>query len=215
MNPNPVTDIAGFLTRPGWMTAAFWFLLIASLAIANYVVVTIPWQRRFSHVAQGTVRLLVGAMWWQQSLWTLPPYYTDHPEQPFGETGLAYWMMLMGKHAAIPLQADFVNNIVLPHFYLFAPVVYGLEVLTAASLMLGLFVRLFAVVGALQILILWLGLYSAPGEWPGTYFFPFLLMLVFALQQFGRSLGIDAILAVRRPARFTTGIGRRLFDAVT
>ncbi|HEY8871713.1 MAG TPA: hypothetical protein VIM52_01690, partial [Stellaceae bacterium] len=53
MNPNPVTDIAGFLTRPGWMTAAFWFLLIASLAIANYVVVTIPWQRRFSHVAQG------------------------------------------------------------------------------------------------------------------------------------------------------------------
>jgi uncharacterized membrane protein YphA (DoxX/SURF4 family) len=161
------------------------------------------------------VRLLVGAMWWQQSLWTLPPYYTDHPEQPFGETGLAYWMMLMGKHAAIPLQADFVNNIVLPHFYLFAPVVYGLEVLTAASLMLGLFVRLFAVVGALQILILWLGLYSAPGEWPGTYFFPFLLMLVFALQQFGRSLGIDAILAARRPARFTTGIGRRLFDAVT
>jgi thiosulfate dehydrogenase [quinone] large subunit len=215
VNPNPVTDIAGFLTRPGWMTAAFWFLLIASLASANYVVVTIPWQRRFSHVAQGTVRLLVGVMWWQQSLWKLPPYYTDHPEQPFGETGLAYWMTLMGKHAAIPLQADFVNNVVLPNFYLFAPVVYGLEVLTAASLMLGLFVRLFAVVGALQVLILWLGLYSAPGEWPWTCFFPFLLMLVFALQQFGRSLGIDAILAARRPARFTTGIGRRLFDAVT
>jgi uncharacterized membrane protein YphA (DoxX/SURF4 family) len=215
VNPNPVTDIAGFLTRPGWMTAAFWFLLIASLAIANYVVITIPWQRRFSHVAQGTVRLLVGAMWWQQSLWKLPPYYTDHPEQPFGETGLAYWMTLMGKHAAIPLQADFVNQIVLPHFYLFAPVVYALEVLTAVSLMLGLFVRLFAVVGALLILNLWLGLYSAPGEWPWTCFFLFLLMLVFALQQFGRSLGIDAILATRRPARFTTGIGRRLFDAVT
>ena len=215
MNPNPVTDIAGFLTQPGWMTVLFWFLLIASLAIANYVVITIPWQRRFSHVAQGTVRLLVGAMWWQQSLWKLPPYYTDHPEQPFGETGLAYWMMLMGQHAAIPLQADFVNNIVLPHFYLFAPVVYALEVLTAASLMLGLFARLFAVVGALQILNLWLGLYSAPGEWKWTCFFLFLLMLVFALQQFGRSLGIDAILAARRPARFTTGIGRRLFDAVT
>jgi uncharacterized membrane protein YphA (DoxX/SURF4 family) len=203
VNPNPVTDIAGFLTRPGWMTAAFWFLLIASLVIANYVVITIPWQRRFSHVAQGTVRLLVGAMWWQQSLWKLPPYYTDHPEQPFGETGLAYWMILMGQHAAIPLQADFVNQIVLPHFYLFAPVVYALEVLTAVSLMLGLFVRLFAVVGALQILNLW------------TCFFLFLLMLVFALQQFGRSLGIDAILATRRPARFSTGIGRRLFDAVT
>jgi hypothetical protein len=54
-------------------------------------------------------------MWWQQSLWKLPPYYTDQPQEPFGTTGLAYWMGLMGKHAAIPLQADFVNNIVLPH----------------------------------------------------------------------------------------------------
>src|SRR5438876_712735 len=49
-----------------------------------------------------------------------------------------------------------------------APVVYGLEVLTAVSLMLGIFVRLGGVIGALQILNLWLGLYSAPGEWPWT-----------------------------------------------
>ena len=64
-------------------------------------------------------------MWWQQTLWKLPPFYTDHPNQPFGETGLAYWMGVMGKSAAIPLQADFVNNIVLPHFYVFAPIVYA------------------------------------------------------------------------------------------
>jgi uncharacterized membrane protein YphA (DoxX/SURF4 family) len=215
MNPNPVTDIVGFMTQPGWMIALFWLLLIASLVIANYVLATIPWQRRFSHVAQWVVRVLVGAMWWQQSLWKLPPFYTDHPEQPFGETGLAYWMTLMGKHAAIPLQADFVNQIVLPHFYLFAPVVFGLEVLTAVSLMLGAFVRLFAVVGALQVLNLWLGLYSAPGEWPWTYFFLFLLMLMLAVDQAGRSLGIDAILATRLPAGLSTGARRRLFDAIT
>jgi uncharacterized membrane protein YphA (DoxX/SURF4 family) len=77
-------------------------------------------------------------------------------------------MKLMGQHAAIPVQADFVNNVVLPHFYWFSPAVYGLEVLTAVSLMLGAFVRLFGIVGALQILNLWLGLYSAPGEWPWT-----------------------------------------------
>jgi len=80
-------------------------------------------------------------MWWQQTLRKLPPIYTDHPEQPFGDTGLAYWMTVMGKSAAIPLQADIVNNIILPHFYLFAPLVYGLEALTAASLLLGVFVR--------------------------------------------------------------------------
>jgi uncharacterized membrane protein YphA (DoxX/SURF4 family) len=126
----------------------------------------------------------------------LPPHYTDHPDQPL-TTGLYYWMTVMGKSAAIPLQADFVNNIVLPHFYLFAPIVYAAEVLTAVSLILGCFVRLFGIIGALQILNLWLGLYSAPGEWPWTYFFLLVVMLIFALHRYGRSLGLDAIMVAR------------------
>jgi uncharacterized membrane protein YphA (DoxX/SURF4 family) len=158
---------------------------------------------------------VIGAFWWQQSLWKLPPLYTDHPEAPFGETGLAYWMGLMGKHAAIPLQADFVNNIVLPHFYLFAPIVYALEVLTGVSLMLGVLVRLFALIGALQILNLWLGLYSAPGEWPWTYFFLILLQLMFAVHCYGRSLGVDAILTAGRGSRRETGLIRRLLAAAS
>jgi uncharacterized membrane protein YphA (DoxX/SURF4 family) len=121
----------------------------------------------------------------------------------------------MGKHAAIPLQADFVNNIVLPHFYLFAPIVYAAEVLTAASLMLGVFVRLFAIIGALQILNLWLGLYSAPGEWPWTYFFLLLLQLLFAVHAYGRSLGVDAMLVAGRGSRSDAGIIRRLMAAAT
>jgi uncharacterized membrane protein YphA (DoxX/SURF4 family) len=124
-------------------------------------------------------------------------------------------MKLLGQHAAIPLQADFVNHIVLPHFYLFAPIVYAAEVLTGVSLMLGALVRLFAIIGALQVLNLWLGLYSAPGEWPWTYFFLLVLQLMFALHRYGRSLGIDAILAARPPARLETGLGRRLLDAIT
>jgi hypothetical protein len=107
----------------------------------------------------------------------------------------------MGKHAAISLQADFVNNIVLPHFYLFAPVVYSLEVLTA--LMLGVFVRLWGVI--LQIANLWLGLYSPPGEWPWTYFFLLLLMLIFALYHYGRSLGVDALIVGHSRAPRTLG----------
>jgi uncharacterized membrane protein YphA (DoxX/SURF4 family) len=197
MNPDPFSDTIAFLLQPGWTTAIFWSLMLASIAIAVYVFRTIPGQRSIEHVGNWAFRVLIGAMWWQQSLWKLPPYYTDQPQEPFGTTGLAYWMGLMGKHAAIPLQADFVNNIVIPHFYLFAPIVYGLEVLTAASLILGCFVRLGGVIGALQIANLWLGLYSAPGEWPWTYFFLLLLMASFALHHYGRSLGIDAIITAR------------------
>ena len=75
--------------------------------------------------------------------------------------------------------------------------------LCAVSLILGIFVRLGGVIGALQILNLWLGLYSAPNEWPWTYFFLLLLMLNFALHHYGRSLGLDAILVSRLGERKT------------
>jgi uncharacterized membrane protein YphA (DoxX/SURF4 family) len=211
MNPDPISDVVAFLRQPGWTTVVFWLLALASVAIAVYAFSTIPSQRRTTYVCDWVFRFLIGCMWWQQTLWKLPPYYTDHPEQPFGETGLAYWMGVMGKSAAIPAQADFVNNIVLPNFYLFAPIVYGLEVLTAVSLLLGLFVRLWGVIGALQILNLWLGLYRAPGEWPWTYFFLLLLMLIFALHRYGRGLGLDAIILGRSQTR---GILGRLWLAI-
>ena len=101
----------------------------------------------------------------------------------------------------------------LPHFYLFAPVVYSLEVLTAMSLMLGIFVRFWGVIGALQILNLWLGLYNAAGEWPWTYFFLLVLQLIFAVHRYGRSLGLDAVIVARSGARHT--LASTLFAEVT
>ena len=213
MNPNPLSDVLAFLTQPAWTTAVFWLLILASIAIAAYAFATFPEQRHGRHLCRWLFRFLIGAMWWQQTLWKLPPFYTDHPEEPFGATGLAYWMTQMGKSAAIPLQADFVNHVVLPNFYWFAPAVYSLEVLTAVSLMLGAFVRLWGLIGALQILNLWLGLYSAAGEWPWTYFFLLLLQLIFAVDQYGRSLGIDAVITARRAA--ARGWRALLLDAVT
>jgi uncharacterized membrane protein YphA (DoxX/SURF4 family) len=214
MNPNPLHDAVTFLTKPGLLSLVFLTLLIISIGLALYDFATMRDQRDPGHIGRWMFRLLVGVMWWQQSLWKMPPFYTDQPNEPFGTTGLAYWMGLMGKHAAIPLQADIVNQIILPHFYLFAPMVYGLEVLTAVSLILGVFVRLFGYIGALQILNLWLGLYGAPGEWPWTYFFLLLLMLIFAIGRYGQSLGIDAIIAFRLRFRASPGVFRRLLDAI-
>jgi len=196
MKPNPLSDVLHFLLTPAWTTGVFWLLILGSIGIAIYAWSRIEGQRSLHHLGNWIFRLLVGSMWWEQTLWKLPPYYTDHPEDPTN-TGLYYWMTEMGRSASIPLQADFVNNIVLPHFYLFAPAVYALEVLTAAALILGIFVRFWGVIGALQILNLWLGLYNAQGEWPWTYFFLLLLQLIFALHQYGRSLGLDAIIVER------------------
>ena len=196
MKPNPVSDVLHFLFTASWTTGVYWLLILGSIVIAIYAWATIEGQRSPRRLADWILRFLIGSMWWQQTLWKLPPYYTDHPEDPTN-TGLYYWMTELGKSASVPLQADFVNNIVLPHFYLFAPAVYCLEVLTAVSLILGIFVRFWGVIGALQILNLWLGLYNASGEWPWTYFFLLVLQLIFALHQYGRSLGVDAIIVDR------------------
>lgn len=204
MNTNPLSDVAHFLTQTAWTTGVYWLLVLGSVGIAAYAFATIEGQRSVRRAGDWLFRFLIGSMWWQQTLWKLPPYYTDHPDHPT-TTGLYYWVTEMGRSASIPLQADFVNRIVLPHFYFFAPIVYSLEVLTAVSLIFGVFVRLWGIIGALQILNLWLGLYNAQGEWPWTYFFLLVLQLIFALHQYGRSLGIDAIIVDRYRRKSSRG----------
>jgi len=209
MKPNPLFDALHFLVQPAWTTAVYWLLLLGSIAIAIYARRSIPSQRSWSHVGDWLCRFFIGTMWWQQTLWKLPPLYTDNPSDPLN-SGLHYWMTREGQSAAIQLQADFVNHIVLPHFYFFAPIVYPLEVLTAVSLILGLFVRLWGLIGALQALNLWLGLYNAEGEWPWTYFFLLVLMVIFTLHRYGRSLGLDAIIRERAASGRVSSAGARL-----
>ena len=213
MPENPVSDLIAFLTDPNWPTPVFWLLAIASVLIAVIVWRRRPEQRDFSHLAQWSFRFVMGGFWWQQTLWKLPPSFAQDPSNPL-TTGLAYWMSQIGKYAAIPLQGYVFGNIVLPHFYVFAPIVYAAEVLVAVSLMLGLFTRLFAAFGALQILNLWLGLYNAPGEWPWTYFFLLVLQLMFAVHCYGRALGIDALLTTTAPGAGRQG-GSRLLRAAS
>ncbi len=85
--------------------------------------------------------------------------------------------------------------------------------LTGVSLMLGVFIGFFTVFGALQILNLWLGPYNAPGEWPWTYFFLLVLQLMFPVHCYGRSLGVDAMLASGQGSRSDRKLIRRFITA--
>jgi uncharacterized membrane protein YphA (DoxX/SURF4 family) len=190
---NPFADTLGFLFKSGWLTAAFWLLLAGSAAVAIVNLYRDPEQRTTQHLWTWIARLFIGALWWQQSLWKLPPTYTDNPDGISG--GLHHWVGEMAKYAAFGWQSALVKDVLQPNFYLFAPQVYGAEVMIAASLMLGLFTRAGGVLGALMAINLWLGLYRAPYEWPWTYFFLVLLQTTFVVLHAGRSLGIDAIIA--------------------
>ena len=192
MRVNPFWDVLQFLFEAKWTTAVFWALLVTSVAIAAVAFRRDRGQRTPGQLWIFVARLIIGAMWWQQSLWKLPPTYTDRAD---GTGGLRYWVGEMASHAAFALQRDFAREVVLKHFSLFAPQVYLGEVAIAISLMLGLFTRLGAAMGALMAVNLWLGLYRAPYEWPWTYFFLVVLNFTFAVFPAGRSLGLDALLA--------------------
>jgi uncharacterized membrane protein YphA (DoxX/SURF4 family) len=150
-------------------------------------------------------------MWWQQSLWKLPPTYTDRPD---GTGGLHYWIGEMAHWAAFGFQKNLVERVIQPHFYFFAPQVYGTEVLITLSLMLGFFSRIGGLLGTLMAANLWLGLYRAPYEWPWTYFFLMAIQITFLVYGPGYSLGLDALRSSYRTESPHTGSTRREIRSV-
>jgi uncharacterized membrane protein YphA (DoxX/SURF4 family) len=184
MRPNPLHDAAQFLTQPAWYTAVFWLLLATSVVIAVLAWRRDPTQRTPRSLGIWGLRVLMGAMWWQQTLWKIPPDFA----------GLRYWIGQEAEHAAIVLQGDLVSSIVLPNLWLFGPLIYLIELAIGVSLLLGLFSRAGALLGLLMGLNLWLGLYSAPNEWPWTYMFLVMIQAWFAIDPPGRALGADVLL---------------------
>ncbi len=190
MPPDPVHDAIVFLTKGDYLAAgnrlfivAYWVLLAVAVVGALAAWRRDRGQRGTRALGLLALRVLTGTMWWEQSLWKIPPH--------FG--GLVYWMKEEVAHAAVPLQATLVRVVVLPNIGLFGPLVYAIEALIGASLIIGLFTRLGAILGILMALNLWLGLYSAPGEWPWTYFFLITIMGLYCIDPPGRVLGWDAL----------------------
>ncbi|HLY87837.1 MAG TPA: DoxX family protein [Acetobacteraceae bacterium] len=196
MRPNPLNDTVHFLIQPAWFTPVFWVLLAASIVVALLVWARDPMQRAPRDVGLWVLRVLIGSMWWQQSLWKIPPNFD----------GLKYWMGQEAEHAAIVLQGNLVRDVVLPNLSLFGPLVYLIEVAIGVSLLLGVFSRAGAALGLLMGLNLWLGLYSAPGEWPWTYMFLSVIQALFVLDPPGRVLGVDALLRRRTAGRVPAGL---------
>ena len=186
MRQNPLGDALAFLVATDKLlfTVVFWLLLLGSAAIAALAWRADSGQRSVQHVGYGLLRVIIGIMWWQQSLWKIPPHY---------DWGLIHWMEEMVEHASTQLQSVLVRDLVLPNIAVFGPLVYAIEVAIAVSLILGVVTRLGAALGALMAINLWLGLYNAPGEWPWTYMFLVVLQLIFLINPPGRSLGVDAL----------------------
>ena len=179
MRPNPLQDAATFLSNPSVVTVIFWVLLLGSCAAAAFAWRESPEQRTLGHLGMWLLRLVMGTMWWQQSLWKIPPNYD----------GLIYWMKQLAEHAAIP-SAGAVGAGFCPaeHHPVRAARLRHRSVYRPVSLMLGLAdSRVGAGTWLLAMALnLWLGLYSAPVEWPWTYGFLVIIQCIFVLEPPGR-----------------------------
>jgi hypothetical protein len=211
MRPNPIADALEFLTGSA-LFYVFILLVAASLIIAAVNLARDPGQRTPRDISIFVLRFFIGCMWWQGSLWKLPPTYTDRPD---GSGGLRYWVDRMVDGAAFQLQSDFVHDIVQPHFLLFAPIVYATEVFIAISLITGTAVRLSGLIGAAMAINLWLGLYHVRGEWPWTYVFLIVIQLLFVIIRAGRSLGGDALIARSLEGARRDNLRSRILSLIT
>jgi len=212
---NPFTDFWEFLIgatddqlKLGSWRYLFVLLFLALIAASIYFAIRNwredPIQRSGRHLGIWAVRVLLGGMWFQAMLWKLP--------LPASE-GLRYWTEQETTRAAFEFHREFVSNVLLPNLHLFGPVVFLAELTFAVSFILGLGVRLAAVLGILFVLQLWLGIYlpGDPAEWPWSYVFLMMVMFFFILDAAGRSLGMDAWLRRNVPAvRDGTGLLGRL-----
>ena len=83
----------------------FWLLLLASVAIAVMAWRRDPAQRTPRSLGIWGLRVLMGAMWWQQTLWKIPPNFD----------GLKFWMQQEADHAAIAAAGRPGARVVLPN----------------------------------------------------------------------------------------------------
>lgn len=199
MKINPIADVWDFLVHGGAVGLVFWLLLVLSVGLAGLNLRRHSDQRTWANGWNWFVRIAIGGLWWQQSLWKMPPTYGVAAD---GTGGLQYWMEQMVQFSCVPLQARMVENVMLPHFSLFAPQIYMGEVLIAALLMLGLFGRVAALLGAAMSLNLWLGLYRSPSEWIWAYFFMIVIHITFLALRPGLSWGADSLLRDRNLGAF-------------
>jgi hypothetical protein len=202
--PSPFSDFWDFLignTDDHNALGSWKYLFVVLFFALVFTSVVVAWRNWQEDLSQRTgrnlaiwfVRVLVGGMWFQGMLWKLPLPVSG---------GLKYWLEQMGNRAAFAFHRDLVTEFYLPYLHILNPIVFLAELTFAVSLILGFGVRLISSLAIIFVLHLWLGIYQpgSPAEWPWSYVFLAIVMLMFAIDAAGRSLGLDAWLRRNVPA---------------
>jgi thiosulfate dehydrogenase (quinone) large subunit len=129
-------------------------------------------------------RLLCGLLWLQNVGWKAPPNFAG--VENFVTEGI--------EHPVLPPFTWVLENVIEPNVGLFGWGVLLLEATLAATLLLGLATRLFALVGAVQALTIGLTVAYVPNEWGWSYWMMVAAHLLLFACAAGRHFGLDGVL---------------------
>jgi len=137
----------------------------------------------------GLCRLAFGLMWLYGASWKMPPSFGQG-----ADTGLWYWIQQQIQYPTFPWYRSFLENVVVPHFYLSGWLVFLLEFSVGFFLLIGLFTRIASAVGLLMSLNLLIGLAASPCGMSLTYVLMALFHVLFITTGAGLNWGIDQLL---------------------
>ena len=158
----------------------------------------LPSTRRDRALAVG--RIALGAYWLWEQHWKLPPEFGIHDAR-----GLMYSFQSSIDHPTLGLYKTFLQDLVVPNFYLFGWLVFVSETMIGLSLTLGVFTRVGGLLGTLQSINL-LVAQGATEEGPWLYLSLIAANLAIVFAPSNRQLSLDRRLAPKLRAS-TTGSG--------
>jgi uncharacterized membrane protein YphA (DoxX/SURF4 family) len=171
----------------GWLLVALFLVLVAAsiwIAWTNWR--QDPAQRTAGHLGTWFMRVMIGVMFYQGSIWKLPFPVSG---------GFDGALRPEAQYAAFEFHRWIVQHVFIPLLPALDPITFFLELSFGVAFILGFLVRPMAVISILFVAQLWLGLYRQPEEWPWLYVFLMFTLGFFIVTNAGRSLGLDALLA--------------------
>jgi len=136
-------------------------------------------------LALTVVRVGLGLFWLAQQTWKPPPTFGC----PSG--GFCFWLDQEIQHPVVPLFADFLRTVIRPNAIAFGWFTLVLEVAIGLALILGVFTRLAALVGALWSVNLLIGLAAVPGESAWYYLAIIAVNLLFVVIGASGQISVD------------------------
>jgi uncharacterized membrane protein YphA (DoxX/SURF4 family) len=138
------------------------------------------------------LRIMMGAIFlavWSDNL--IKGFYSAH--------GWAHFVQHYADTTKVAPYGWVLNHVLIPHATLVAPAQFAMELIVfGLFLVFGVFTPVSALLAAgfqFNLLIAT----SGTTDWAGTYIIMFVLLVAISLGQSGRTLGVDARLAKRRP----------------